>query len=102
MKQRLLIVMIIMLGTATVAQQISDIYFNPEIKNPGFPEGKGPIVFLDEGHNNFHKLEGRYKPFAILLRRDGFVLKSSTSEITSELLKKCSIFIISDPMSKKK
>ncbi len=102
MKYFNLSIILIFIGAALSAQQLSDVYYKPEIKNPAYPVGKGPLVYLDEGHNNFHKLEGRYKPFRLLLERDGYVLESSTSRISAQLLAKCKIFIISDPMSQKK
>jgi len=95
-------IILIFVGATLSAQQISDVKYKPEIKNPAYEAGSGPLIYLDEGHNNFHTLEGRYKPFKLLLERDGYVLKSSRNEITSQLLNKCKIFIISDPMSEKK
>jgi hypothetical protein len=81
------------------SQQRPDRSFNPTIPDPAFSEGKGPVIHIDEGHNNFHTAEGRYLPFAKILRRDGYVVKSSKSEIDSGLLQSCGIFVISDPMS---
>ncbi len=81
-------------------QQRADIDFNPVIKTPAYDTGEGPVIFLDEAHNNFHTLKGRYSPFARLLGRDGYILESSLSEITEDILKKCRIFVISVPMSK--
>ena len=48
----------------------ADESFHPEIKAPAFPKGKGPVVLIDEAHNNFHTATGTYKPFAALLKRD--------------------------------
>ena len=54
------------------AQQMGDPNFHPRIDNPAHPAGKGPIVLIDGAHNNFHTAEGRYKPFAELLGKDGY------------------------------
>ena len=86
-------------STYSFTQQVPDLSFTYAVKNPAYPEGQGPVVFMDEGHNNFHKLEGRYSPFAKLLRSDGYVLESSTAAITLDHLNRCKIFLISDPMS---
>jgi hypothetical protein len=42
--------------------------------------GKGPIVGIDEAHNNFHAASGRYLTFAKLLREDGYVVRSGGPE----------------------
>jgi hypothetical protein len=83
-------------------QQVPDDSFQPVIKNPAFSKGSGPVVFVDEAHENFHKIAERYRPFAKLLERDGYILKESKSKITFDVLNKCQIFVISVPTSKKK
>jgi hypothetical protein len=35
---------------------------------------RGPKVLVDEGHFSMHAIDGRYAPFAALLRRDGYVV----------------------------
>jgi hypothetical protein len=42
-------------------QQVPDTSYNPAIKNPAYASGKGPVVYIDEGHNNFHTKD-RYAP----------------------------------------
>jgi len=74
----------------------ADLSFHPEIKNPAYPLGKGPVILIDEAHNNYHTAIGTYKPFATLLERDGYVVKRGTSKITSELLHACRILVIAD------
>lgn len=82
------------------AQQVPDTAFTYEIKSPAFPSGKGHVVLVDEAHNNFHKIDDRYRPFAKLLRSDGYIVKPGTSKITRELLGACKIFVSSVPTSK--
>lgn len=73
-----------------------DRSFHPEIKNPAYPLGKGPLVLIDEAHNNFHTAEGTYLPFSALLSRDGYVVKKAETKITPDLLQSCSILVIAD------
>lgn len=54
------------------SQQIVDTGYHPPISCPEYDRGKGPIIFIDEGHHNFHTKEGRYKAFANLLEGDGY------------------------------
>ena len=66
------------------------------IENPAYPEGKGPVVLIDEAHNNFHTAVGTYLPFADLLRRDGYVVKRSQGKISLKLLAPGGIYVIAD------
>jgi hypothetical protein len=36
------------------SQQIPDTSYNPLIENTEYLIGKGSLVFIDEGHHNFH------------------------------------------------
>ena len=55
--------------------QRADLEFRPLIIDPAFEISAGPVVLIDEAHFNFHTAEGRYKPFAELLRRDGYIVR---------------------------
>ena len=100
MKKIFILTFFILTFSISFSQQVPDESYNPEIKSPAYEKGKGPVVFLDEAHNNFHTLDYRYRPFAKLLEKDGYEIKPSKSKITRDLLDQCSIFVISDPMSK--
>ena len=86
---------------AARAQQVSDMEFRPAIDKPAFPAGDGPLVLIDEAHHNFHTASGRYQPFAELLRRDGYVVKPSTSSFTGEALKDARLLVISNALNAK-
>lgn len=83
------------------AQQVADTTFIPKTGPPAFEQGKGPIVYIDEAHNNFHTADGRFKVFARLLRLDGFVVKSSKAQFTKNTLQGCDILVISNAISDK-
>lgn len=57
--------------------QVPDKSYKPVVADPAYPRGTGPIVCLDEAHNNFHTLNNRFWAFGELLRRDGYVVRSS-------------------------
>lgn len=48
------------------SQQVGDVSFNPVVLNPAYSNKNGPAIYIDEAHNNFHTLEGRYAPFALV------------------------------------
>ena len=52
-------------------QQMADPNFDAHVANPAYPS-RHPRVVIDEAHHNFHTADGRYKPFASLLRSDGY------------------------------
>ncbi|MEE8584575.1 MAG: hypothetical protein V3T83_06950 [Acidobacteriota bacterium] len=59
--------------------------FDAAVAEPAY-SGDGPTVLFDEGHYNFHKSEGRYKPFADLIRSDGYRITVNTSRLNRKLL----------------
>ncbi len=81
------------------AQQISDTSFHYSIKQVAYPQGKGPLILIDEAHHNFHTVNGRYLAFAQLMRQDGYQVSGLTASITSpELLKRCKILVIANAL----
>ncbi|MHC4366820.1 MAG: DUF4350 domain-containing protein [Planctomycetota bacterium] len=80
------------------AQQMGDPDFDPRIDDPAFPAGKGPIVLIDAAHNNFHTAEGRYKPFAELLRKDGYRVASILGAFTAKSLQRGDVLVIANAL----
>ncbi len=96
-----LILLLILCGNLLSGQQISDKNYKPPIAKPEYEKGKGTIVFIDEGHHNFHTKEGRYKAFSNLLERDGYRVKSYKGTFDREKLQKGKILVISNALNKK-
>lgn len=96
MKKSLLILLLI--STTCYAQQVADPDFRFVIENPLFERDLGPVVAIDQGHNNFHTLEGRYAPFAELLANDGFRLTSIDGSIDASKLAEIDVLVISNPI----
>ncbi len=82
-----------------IAQQISDPDFNPPIFNPAYPIGEGSKIYIDEAHNNFHTMDGRYKPFADLLARDGYIIQPLKDTIKINTLEQVDILVISNALN---
>ena len=99
---RLLTIISIILTTFVLqAQQVADSLFNPVIISPQYSLGKGSVIFLDEGHHNFHTTTGRFKPFVDFLQRDGYVLKGISDSFTSDNLKAARILVIANALNEK-
>ncbi len=80
------------------SQQIADESYDPKIEDPVYEKGKGPIVYLDEAHHNFHTKDGRYKGFTKVLESDGYVVKPYKKAFTKEELAKGKILVISNAL----
>jgi hypothetical protein len=83
------------------AQQVPDPDFKPPVEKPAYPEGKGPVVLIDEAHFNFHTASGRYQSFADLLRRDGYVPRASKEKFSKESLKAGQVLVIANALSQR-
>jgi hypothetical protein len=84
---------------ATGGPQVADTAFDAHVGKPAFPAGRGPHVLLDEAHNNFHTVAGRYAPFAKILRQDGFVVDPLHSPFSDETLAPATILVIANAMA---
>jgi len=85
-------------SSATMAQQVPDLDYNPPIADPAYAPSEGPRIGIDEGHHNFHTAEGRYSAFARLLRRDGYVVESHPGKIRTSTLDRIDILVIANPI----
>lgn len=88
-----------LLSGCLFSQQVADTGFNPVIVRPEYVLGKGPVVLIDEGHNNFHTADGRYLPFARLLRADGYVVQGSAGDFKELNLNKARILVIANALN---
>jgi hypothetical protein len=79
------------------AQQIADPDFKPAIQKPSY-EGTHPLVVLDEAHENFHTASGRYKPFADVLRADGYRVIAGTQAFTAKALSGAQVLVIANAL----
>jgi hypothetical protein len=68
--------------TAFGQQQVVDPDFRPNVMNPAYA-GNGPVVAIDEAHGNFHTMGGQYRPFAELLKADGYRVRPSTAKFAA-------------------
>jgi len=81
------------------SQQIADTAYNPRIQNSTYITGKGTVVFIDEGHHNFHTKNGRYEAFSNLLERDGYKVTAYKGKFNENKLSKGKILVISNALN---
>jgi hypothetical protein len=100
MSERILSTAIVLLAHTGIvlAQQDPDLKYKPPLPRPAYDSWKGPHVAIDEAHHNFHTAEGRYKPFAELLRRDGYRVDGLRQSFSAKSLKGIDILVISNAL----
>jgi hypothetical protein len=84
---------------SAIAHQTTDDY-KPKNTHITFPNKK-PLVLIDEAHNNFHTMNGGYKPFAEVLKSDGYNVKRNTEKISEKSLSSASVLVIANALSDK-
>ena len=103
----------IMVSLAPVieAQQVTDTAFRPIVESPAFDSEDGPVVLVDEAHNNFHTLSavqlphtddaipGRLTAFRELLAADGYRVEPLTETFSANTLPKGAIFVIANALA---
>ena len=99
---RFLLTGILLAAAGTIqAQQVSDLNYNPPLPRPAYKSDAGPRVAIDEAHHNFHTAEGRYKPFAELLRRDGYRVGGLGDSLSAASLKTVDVLVIANALNER-
>lgn len=90
-----------LLATPAIAdlQEVDDAY-SPAVASPRYRLGTGPTICIDSGHDNFHTLEGRFRPLGMLLRADGYVATKVDSILDVSTLARCRLLIIANARPK--
>lgn len=83
-------------ATAAGAQQVADTAFDVSVAQPAHV-GRHPRVALDEAHNNFHTIAGRYGPWARLMRNDGLEVVPLAQRFSAATLAGLDVLVIANP-----
>lgn len=102
MKVRASLLMVIFIGlcACTDKAQLADPDFIPRATAPYFSVNNSPVVMIDESHNNFLTMDGRYKPFAQVLRSDGFKVIANTKYFALDKLQQADILVIANALDR--
>jgi len=98
LKILLALLVTLLLPVASSAQQHADPKYAPQMARPAYG-GAGPIVVVDDSHDNFHTLEGKYAPFGELLAADGYRPRSATQHFSALSLQEVDILVIANARS---
>lgn len=77
--------------------QSGDPAFDASVAHPAYTNHH-PKVLFDEAHYNVHKSGGRYKPFADLIRNDGYEVVPNKRAFSSETLKGYDVLVIANAL----
>jgi hypothetical protein len=82
-----------------VSQQSPDTSFVPKIDKPTYSNNNGPAICIDSAHNNLHRLNSGFAPFARLMKADGFKLRDMNNPVKDRsILSDCDIYAIINPL----
>ena len=83
-------------GLPTYGQNGADPNFNPNVARPAY-RTLPPKVLLDEAHNNADTSRGSYKPFADLIKSDGYRVVPNTRRFSSQTLTGYKVLVVVNP-----
>jgi hypothetical protein len=87
-------------GRAAAAQvAVADPATDLTVARPAYPREMGPIVGVDAAHNNYHTIDGRYGPFASVLRNDGYRVVSVRTRVDRGALRGLSVLVVANPLA---
>lgn len=75
-------------------QQQPDVSDLPEIEDPAYSAGDGPILCIDGAHNNLHRLDTGFAPFAEYLKQDGYRMVANEKQFEEGVPDTCSVLVI--------
>ena len=93
----ILVLAVTLLPVCARGQQMADPNFKTRVEHPAYTQGP-PRVVIDEAHHNFHTAGGRYKPFADLLRSDGYEVVPGTTKFKPGGLAGVSVLVIANAL----
>ena len=78
--------------------QRNDPDFKPSVKSPRYFGENSPTVAVDEGHQNFHTKDGRFRPFAHVLEADGCKVVGHAGRFTKQSLEPINVLVIANAL----
>ncbi len=93
----ILVVLLVALGVGYLALNPvgarPDRGFDARVAEPAYASTH-PVILFDQGHNNAHRADGKYRPFATLMRNDGYDVRVNDGVFTGVALKDATVLVI--------
>lgn len=93
---RWLVLSLALIASPAFAQQVPDDKADISVAAPAWARAAGPSLVIDGAHKNFHRIDGRYGPFAALARNDGFKVAGNDAPFTAESLAKTRLLVMAN------
>ncbi|HEU4767115.1 MAG TPA: hypothetical protein VFS77_07060 [Pyrinomonadaceae bacterium] len=90
-------VLLLVVASGTLGQQLPDLEFNTSVETSAY-QRNGPRVMFDEAHHNFHTSDGRYKPFVDLMVNDGYQVIRNRKPFTKQSLDSFKVLVIANAL----
>ena len=71
--------------------------FDTSVATPAYASD-GPVVLIDEAHHNIHTARGTYRPFADLVRNDGYQVRRGRDQFTAPALAGVDVVVIANAL----
>ena len=76
-----------------------DPKFDPRVFNPAYTGRQAkPMVLIDEAHSNLDTAWGRYRPFAELLRNDGYTVAVNRRKFEAQAFEGARVLVIANAL----
>jgi hypothetical protein len=80
----------------SAGEQMSDPRADVSVASPAFPANGGPRLVIDGAHHNYHTVDGRFAPFAALMRNDGLRVSGGSVPFTDAVLSVVDVLVIAN------
>ena len=81
--------------------QRPDKEFSYTVISPTYPKHNGPAIYIDEAHHEEHTINTGYKPFADVLKSDGYNVFGFKENFSDSSLKKVDVLVIVNALNEK-
>lgn len=93
----IVVVVLVVLGVGYLAMNPvgpqPDRRFDVSVAVPDYTTDP-PRILFDQGHNNAHKMDGKYEPFAKLMMNDGYVMSHYEGTFAPDALRQGNVLVI--------
>lgn len=107
MRKRSLAVIVVVILVAALVFEIRTRMHAAQAPDPNFdarvehPAASHQLILFDAAHHNFHTATGNYKPYADLLRNDGFTIEENKEPFTRASLARARVLVIANALGTK-
>jgi hypothetical protein len=93
-----LLILLVFPMPVVLSQQIVDSTFTINLKTPAYSYNNGPVILVDEYHNNDMSIKNRMNPLIRILRQDGYKIQPNTGPFRLNILKKANTLVVISPL----